>query len=292
MSVYRFMVSEKAHFPVAFMCRVLDVSRSAFYAWLNREPSDRDREDRELTEKIKVIHTQSRGTYGSPRIHDALQEQGVAVSRKRVARLMADAGIIGEPLKPFKKTTDSDHDEPIAPNLLNRQFEVSEPNQVWVGDITYIRTWEGWVYLAVVIDLFSRKVVGWSAGDHTRSELVEEALLRALATRQPAAGLISHSDRGSQYASGRYQDLLTEHGLVCSMSRKGNCWDNAVAESFFGRMKVELIHRQRWPSRHSAIRAIRSYIHHFYNPTRRHSANGGCSPDQFEHNQRILSNAA
>ena len=182
MSVYRFMVSEKVHFPVAFMCRVLGVSRSAFYAWLNREPSERDREDRDLTEKIKVIHTQSRGTYGSPRIHDALQEQGVAVSRKRVARLMAEAGITGEPLKPFKKTTDSDHDQPIAPNLLDRQFDASEPNQMWVGDITYIRTWEGWVYLAVVIDLYSRKVVGWSADAHMRSELVEEALKRALVT--------------------------------------------------------------------------------------------------------------
>lgn len=292
MSVYRFMVLEKANFPVTLMCRVLEVSRSAFYAWLNREPSRRDHEDRDLTAKIKVIHTQSRGTYGSPRVHDALQEQGVAVSRKRVARLMSEAGITGEPIKPFKKTTDSEHDQPIAPNLLDRQFDVSEPNQAWVGDITYIRTWEGWVYLAVVIDLFSRKVVGWSAADHMRSELAEEALQRALATRQPAPGLISHSDRGSQYASGRYQDLLDEHGLICSMSRKGNCWDNAVAESFFGRLKVELIHRQRWPSRKAAIRAISSYIHHFYNPIRRHSANGGCSPDQMELNQRILSNAA
>jgi len=285
-SVYRFIRLEKAHFPVTVLCRVLEVSRSAFYAWQGRTPSKREREDIALTAKIKAIHTKNRGAYGSPRIHQELVENGEHLSRKRVARLMKEAGLSGLPPKRFKKTTDSCHNEPVAKNLLNRNFDVDVPNEAWVGDITSIWTWEGWVYLAVVIDLFSRKVVGWSAADHMRSELVEEALKRALTSRQPQSGLISHSDRGSQYASTRYQDLLDENEIVCSMSRKANCWDNAVSESFFGRLKVELIHQHAWATKHAVIREISSYIHHFYNPIRRHSANDGLSPDKFEQRHR------
>ena len=253
--------------------------------------------------KIRIIHAQSRGTYGSPRITAELREQAEKsekseksekaekaerVGKNRVARLMKEEGIEGKFPKRFKKTTDSDHKEPVAPNLLDRQFQQDAPNQAWVTDITYLRTVDGWAYLAVILDLHSRKVVGWSLDSHMRTELCLEALEQALTTRGPDAGWIHHSDRGSQYTSELYQKRLKAAGARPSMSRKGNCWDNAVAESFFGTLKTELS-TDIWPSQGAARAAIRDYIHHFYNPVRRHSANGQLAPNVIEQHYREAS---
>ena len=277
-----FILAEKANYPVAILCRVLQVSRSGFYDWCRRLPCLREVEDRRLKTEVLAIHKSSRKTYGSPRVHAELQAREVAVSRKRVARLMREAGLTGLPPRPFQHTTDSDHDQPVAENVLDRQFEVTGPNQAWVADITYVRTWEGWLYLAVVIDLFSRRVVGWSLADHLRTDLVLGALHMALGLRQPGLDLLHHSDRGSQYASKDYQDLLTERNICCSMSRRGNCWDNAVAESFFGTLKTELIYRRPWPSRRKAEAAIAEYLGVFYDRHRRHSYLDFLSPADYE----------
>ena len=230
---------------------------------------------------IKVLYAESRGIYGSPRITVELQRKGYKVGKNRVARIMREAEIIGKTPKPFKKTTDSDHDKPIPENLLDRKFEVERPNKAWVTDITYIPTSNGWLYLAVILDLFSRKVVGWETASHMNTSLCLDALDKAVALRNPEPGLIHHSDRGSQYASDAYQRHLKEIGATCSMSRRGNCWDNAVAESFFGTIKNEL-GVDIWTSRRSARKAISKYIHHFYNPRRLHSANGQQAPNVFE----------
>ncbi len=283
---YRWIHAEKADFPVAVMCRALKVSRSGYYDWAKRDPSQRAQRDAELKAKVIDIHKASRGTYGSPRIHAELLEEGERVGRKRVARLMREEKLSGTPAKRFVQTTDSKHDEPIAPNLLDRQFDVDEPNRVWAGDITYVRTWEGWLYLAVVIDLYSRKVVGWAAAEHMRTDLVLCALDTALGIRQPEPGLLHHSDRGSQYAATDYRQQLTEAGIVCSMSRKGNCWDNAVVESFFGTLKTELVYRQVFATKRRAKDAIADYIELFYNPHRRHSSLGYLSPVDFENMQQ------
>ncbi len=279
---YPFILSEKANFPVVILCRVLQVSRSGFYDWCGYQPCARDVEDRRLKTEIVAIHKASRKTYGSPRVHAELQVREVAVSRKRIARLMREAGLTGLPPRPFRHTTDSDHDQPVAKNVLDRQFEVTGPNQAWVADITYVRTWEGWLYLAVVIDLFSRRVVGWALADHLRSDLVLGALHMALGLRQPGSRLLHHSDRGSQYASKDYQDLLADRNICCSMGRRGNCWDNAVVESFFGTLKTELIYRRSWPSRRKAEVAIAEYLGVFYNRHRRHSYLGFLSPADYE----------
>jgi putative transposase len=222
---------------VAWMCRQLDVSRSGYYAQKHRKPSRRAREDKVLVKKIEAVHKKSRGTYGSPRVLEELREQGIDLGRRRVARLMKENGITGTPPKRFKRTTDSNHGLAIADNILNREFTVDGPDKVWATDITYVRTWEGWMYLAVVIDLFSRRVVGWSMTTHMRSSLVTGALDMALGLRLPSPDMLHHSDRGSQYASHDYRDALRKHGIVCSMSRKGDCWDNAVVESFFANLK-------------------------------------------------------
>ncbi len=280
--IFRWIHAERAEFPIATMCRVLKVSRSGYYAWRERGPSKRAVRDVELTAQVVDIHKGSRGTYGSPRIHAELLENGEKVSRKRVARLMKQEGVSGYPTKKFVTTTDSEHDRPVAANLLDRKFDVEEPNRVWAGDITYVRTWEGWLYLAVVVDLCSRKVVGWAAADHMRTDLVLCALRNALGLRRPEPGLMHHSDRGSQYAAQDYREQLAEKGIVCSMSRKGNCWDNAVVESFFGTLKTESIHRQSFPCRRQARDEIADYIEFFYNPRRRHSSLGYISPNEFE----------
>ncbi len=230
--VYEAIEAEKADFSVRMMCRCSEVSASGFYAWTKREPSDHAKRDDELREKIKDIHTESRKTYGSPRVHAELAEEGFDVGRKRVARLMAEEEVVGRSKRAFKKTTDSNHDNPIAPNVLNRDFDVDEPDKAWVADITYIRTHQGWLYLAVIIDLFSRRVVGWSMAKHMRTELVLNALGMALGSRSPHPdGLIFHSDRGSQYAAEAYRDALAAEGITCSMSRRANCWDS---ERIFG----------------------------------------------------------
>jgi putative transposase len=275
---------------VAMMCGQLGVSRSGYYAWKQRPPSARKQKDEVLVEAIKEVHEESLGTYGSPRILDDLKERGFDVGRRRVARLMAENGITGTPPKPFKRTTDSKHNHAIADNVLNREFTADAPDKSWATDITYVRTWEGWMYLAVVIDLFSRRVVGWSMATHMRTELVMDALTMALGHRMPAASMVHHSDRGSQYASKDYRAALRDNGIVCSMSRKGNCWDNAVVESFFATLKKELIHRRPWATVRAARQAIVHYIEIFYNRKRKHSTLGYVSPAKFEN--RYLQEAA
>ena len=267
------------------MCKVLAVARSGYYKWLAGKDSVRKQENKELSDKIQQIHLTSRQTYGSPRIHAALQAQGRRVGRNRVIRLMAKLGIFAHSKRKFKATTDSNHSSPIAENLLNRNFVATEPDRSWVADITYIWTSQGWLYLAVVIDLFSRRVIGWSMADHMRTDLILTALTAALGQRTPAAaGLIFHSDRGSQYASAEYQSALHTVGITCSMSRKGNCWDNAVAESFFGTLKIEFIHPRVFSTREIARTFIAEWIEAFYNRQRLHSTIGYLSPVQFEDN--------
>ena len=274
--------AEKANFPVAFMCRQLGLSPSGYYAWERRGASRRRQEDEALIPKIRESHRASRGTYGSPRIYDDLKDQGEAVGRHRIARLMRENGITARPLKRFRRTTDSNHDLPVAPNLLERDFEAARPNQVWVGDITYIWTGSGWTYLAVIVDLFSRRVVGWALDDNMRAELVLKALEKAVGLRQLEPGLIFHSDRGSQYASGDYRKALAAAGITASMSRKGDCWDNAVAESFFSTLKRELVSKCYWLNMKAVRMAVHEYIEAFYNGRRKHSTNGNLSPVEHE----------
>ena len=275
------------------MCRVLDLSESGYYAWRDRGPSDRQLSDEALLVKVKEIFMDSYERYGSPRVHQELVAQGFRVGRKRVERLMRENGLTAKMPKAFRRTTDSDHDLAIAPNLLKRDFEVDRPNQAWVADITYLRTMEGWLFLAVVLDLFSRRVVGWALADHMRTELPLDALQMALERRilDGPGSLVHHSDRGCQYASGAYRAMLEEAGIECSMSRKGDCWDNAVAESFFGRMKVEL-GTTVWANEEDARKVIAEYIEVFYNCRRRHSHNGYLTPLEAEAIARQLALAA
>jgi len=274
--------AEKDNYSVAMMCRQLRVSRSGYYAWATRKPSLRKQQDEQLVVEITTAHETSRGSYGSPRIVRDLKERGFHVGRRRVARLMRDNGITGHAPRRFRRTTDSKHSLGVADNVLNREFEVDAPNKVWATDITYIRTWQGWMYLAVVVDLFSRRVVGWSMATHMRTGLVLGALQMALGRRSPRQDLLHHSDRGSQYASHRYRKELLQRGITCSMSRKADCWDNAVVESFFATLKKELIHRRPWPSIREARTAIAEYVEVFYNRKRRHSTLGYVSPVEFE----------
>ena len=274
--------AEKASFPITFMCKQLGVSTSGYYAWERRPPSQRQKDDKRLVAKIRESHRISRGTYGSPRIHDDLVDMGEQIGRHRVARLMRENGITARPLKRFRKTTDSNHDYPVAPNLLKREFDVDEPNAAWVGDITYIWTARGWAYLVVILDLFSRRVVGWAIDDNMRAGVVIRALEMARGQRAVSPGLIFHSDRGSQYASHDYRRILESAGIVSSMSRKGDCWDNAVAESFFATIKRELVSKCYWPSLKAARMAVHEYIEVFYNRKRKHSTNGNLSPVDYE----------
>lgn len=265
------------------MCRVLGVSRSGLYAWRQRPCiSPREAANQELVEHIRAIHEESRGTYGSPRVHAQLRYDGHHVGCNRVARLMRIEGIHARIQRRWRCTTDSKHGLPVSANALDRRFDPERPDQAWVADITYVWTLQGWLYLAVVIDLYSRRVVGWSMQDNMKADLVVDAAVMALGHRQPEADALHHSDRGSQYASFVFQKLLEEHGITSSMSRKANCLDNAVAESFFGTIKTELIHRQAWPSREAARAAIHEYIEVFYNRRRLHSRLGYMSPVQYE----------
>lgn len=282
MSRYRFILAERATYPIALLCRVLGVARSGYYAWLGRGNSARQQANLVLLERIRSIHADSRQTYGSPRVHAALRQQGVCCSRKRVARLMRAAELVGCRLRRRTRTTQAEPTHQPAPNLVARQFSVDTPDQLWVGDITYIPTWEGWLYLAVLVDACSRRVVGWAMAEHLGGELTRDALAMALARRRPAADLLHHSDRGSQYTATAYQALLAEHGVKVSMSRAGDCYDNALAESFFATLKTELIDRQPWPTRRAARAAIFDWIEGFYNRRRLHSALRYQSPDDFE----------
>lgn len=279
---FRFIQAEKANYPVRVMCRVLRVSTSGYYAFLEREPSTRQGEDERLKVHIGAIHVRSRGTYGRARVGQQLLREDVEVGKQRVARLMREMGLQGLPRKRFRRTTDSNHARPVAPNVLDRKFEAERPNQVWVTDITFIWTWEGWLYLAAILELFSRRVIGWAMQPHMRAELALEALHMALGRCLPDVGLVHHSDRGVQYAAASYQAALDENNIVCSMSRKGNCWDNAVSESFFGTLKTELINRHSWLTRREAKNAVVDYIEGFYNPHRLHSSLGYVSPIEFE----------
>ena len=263
------------------MCRNLDVSKAGYYAWRRREDTDRSRRDAELSTEIRRVHMESRRHYGRPRIHKELRESGVRVSGKRLARLMRIDGIKGKKRSSSKSSSTSPGTIAAAPNVLNRQFTVQQPNRWWVSDITYIPTGEGLLYLAVVIDLYSRKVVGWSMDSHIDTELVLSALKMSLRNR-PFETLIVHSDRGSQYNCRAYLQFLEQHGIVASMSRKGNCWDNAVAESFFASLKVEIKPERAWRTRAEARSAIFDYIETWYNPKRRHSSNAYQSPNAFE----------
>lgn len=274
----------KAEYPVSWMCRKLKIIRGSFYAWCSREQARKENENERfrLLDKIRKFHEESRGTYGSRRITQDLRDDGETVGRHKVAAIMHDAAISGIPKKKWKATTDSRHTLEISPNLLKRQFNVDVPNLYWVGDITYIRMSTGWQYLAIVIDLFGRKVVGWALESHIRAELVVKAFEMARKQRNIQPGMIFHSDRGSQYASNLFRKVLTDNGVIQSMSRKGNCWDNAVSESFFASIKRDLLDRKTWKSNKEVRMAVFEYIEVFYNRKRRHSHNGGLSPDKFE----------
>jgi transposase InsO family protein len=284
--------AEKAHFPIEVLCETLEVSRSGFYAWRKRPPPTRAKVDAQLAVEIVATHKRSRSTYGSPRVHAELHAKGVRVSEKRVARLMRQNGLRARQKRRFRRTTDSNHAQPIAPNVLERQFEPQAPNQAWATDVTYIHTAEGWLYLAVLLDLFSRRVIGWAASDTNDRALALQALDRGLRARRPGAGLVHHSDRGSPYASDDYRSLLREHGIVASMSRTGDCWDNAVAESFFATLKAEHVEHQRYPTRAAAIISIGDYIDNFYNPQRRHSHLGYINPIEYELKAHVAALAA
>jgi len=276
------MQEHEKQFHTAAMCRALRVSRSGYYSWLMRPESNRSRENRRLLAQITDVHKRSRGVYGSPRVHWQLRKAGERCSRGRVARLMRAAGIAAKQQRKYAATTDSRHNLPVATNLLERRFNVAAPNTVWVGDITYIPTHEGWLYLSAVMDLNSRYIAGWSMQERLESDLAVEALRMAYARRKPARGLLHHTDRGSQYASGAYQELLAEYGMKASMSGKGDCYDNAPMESFFHTLKTELIHQRSYLSREEAKRDIFEYIEVFYNRQRLHSSLGYQSPAEFE----------
>jgi putative transposase len=275
------VAAEKAKFPVALLCRCLAVSRPGFYAWQRRPLSARARADRRLAIDVKAAHIESGRIYGSPRVHRELRAQGRSVSRKRVARVMREQGLRGRQRRRFVRTTDSQHALPVAANVVNQAFDVAAPNTLWAGDITYVATHEGWLYLAVLLDLYSRRVIGYATSAHLTRTLALDTLRAALSRRPVHAGVMHHSDRGCQYASHEYRARLTHAGLVCSMSRAGNCWDNVVVESFFATLKTELPQRE-WTSRAAASAAIAEYIDAFYNPRRRHSSLDYLSPVDFE----------
>ena len=289
---FAFIEDKKVAFPVEPMCRLLGVSSSGFYAWQKRPASDRAKADARLAVEVVAAHKRSRATYGSPRVHAELRARGVRVGRKRVERLMREQGIQARRKRRFRRTTDSNHANPVAPNVLARRFEPVAPNTVWVTDVTYVWTDEGWLYLAVMLDLFARRVVSWATSVVNDTALALAALDAALIARRPPEGLVHHSDRGSPYASADYRAALKRRGIVASMSRTGDCWDNSVAESFFATIKAELIDAERFCSRAAATASIADYIERFYNPQRRHSYLGFLSPIEFELKARLAAIAA
>jgi len=279
---YVFIAQHKKTWPVDLMCRLLGVTRSGFYGYQRRGGGKIDYYHLELLEAVKDIAKATEDSYGSRRMKEALNILSYPVSREKSRKLMKEADVQVKRRKKYKATTNSNHKQPVYENVLDRQFDVDRPDQAYVGDITYIWTQEGWLYLAVIIDLFSRKVVGWSMGSRMKAQLVCDALRMAIWQRRPGAGLIVHSDRGSQYASKDYRRLLKAHGFVGSMSRKGDCWDNAVAESFFGSLKQERVHWRNYQTRIDAQQDILNYISMFYNSYRLHSYLGYVSPNQYE----------
>ena len=293
MNVYPFIEAEQAgKHNVKRACELLEVSRSAYYQRKSGMTSVRERVDAQLTERITAAHAVSKGTYGAPRIHADLAEAGLRHGRKRVARLMRAAGLAGKSPRRWRTTTIPDPNAGTRPDLVSRDFAVDAAavDTRWCGDITYINTWQGWLYLATVIDLASRRIVGWAVADHLKTDLVDAALSDALTRRRPASGLTFHSDRGCQYTSAQHARLAAAHGVRLSVGRRGQCWDNAVAESFFATIKTELLHRQPWPTHTAARRAIFEYIEGWYNTRRRHSTLGYLSPAAYEatHHETLL----
>lgn len=285
---FAFIAVHTQEFYVTTMCRVLQVSKAGYYAWVSRPPSAHAMDDAQLAETIKGIHGTSHRTYGSPRVHEELKALGQLHGEKRVARIMQEEELRAKTPRRFHVTTDSNHTHPIAPNVLDRQFAVEDGaalDRVWVGDITYLTTREGWLYLAIVLDLGSRRVIGWAMRHTLEGALTRDALAMALTRRRPKRGVLHHSDRGSQYAAGDYQELLTANAMDCSMSRVGNCWDNAVAESFFATLKRELADDADWATRDDARTAVFEYIEVWYNLQRRHSSLGYLSPVDYELHQ-------
>jgi putative transposase len=282
---FRFIEDHRDTYPIRVLCAVLAVSPAGYYAWRSREPSARSAANRELVAAIRHVHRASGGRYGSPRVHAELLAQGRGTSRGRIERLMRRHGIraIMAPAR-RARTTDSRHALPIAPNLIARDFTAAAPNRVWLADITYIQTDEGWLYLAAIMDLFSRKIVGWAMRDHLRTELASAALMMAIQRQRPDAGLIHHSDRGVQYASHDYRGILAAADITASMSRKADCFDNAPMESFFHTLKTEHVHHRHYATRAEARRDVFAFIEGFYNRTRLHSAIGYISPMQMEQN--------
>ncbi len=276
------MKEHRERFSVAGMCRALEVSASGYYRWRSQLPSQREKENERLLEKIRVVHQESRMSYGSPKVHRKLRQAGEQVNHKRVERLMREHGIKAKRATKLKRTTTSRHCLPVAENVLGRRFKVSMPNEVWVSDITYLRTDEGWLYLAVFLDLYSRLVVGWAVSTELTSGFVEDAFLMGQHRRGQAVSPLIHSDRGSQYASSSFRGRLAAWDCPQSMSRKGNCWDNAVAESFFSVLKSELVHHERFRTRQEAKDKLFDYIEVFYNRSRIHSATGYHAPAEYE----------
>lgn len=278
--MFSFVRDEKKQWPVSVLCRTLAVSKSGFYATQKRPEAKRSKDDRRLTVLVHEAYEIGRRVYGSPRVHRELKDQGERIGRKRVSRLMRAAGLRGKMRRRFARTTDSNHSYPVAQNILAREFRATRPNERWVGDITYLRTPEGWVYLAVILDLFSRYVVGWSTSTMIDRKLAVDAFEMAVKRRSPGKGLLHHSDQGVQYASEDYQNALASCGAICSMSRRGNCYDNAVAESFFGTLKTEL--GESFESHADVQRKLFDYVEIFYNQKRRHSSLGFVSPAKYE----------
>ena len=288
MNHYRFIHAERATYPIIVLCRVLRVARSAYYAWARRGVSARAQADEVLATQIAAAHARSRRTYGAPRIHAELRAQGTRCARKRVARLMRAAGLVGCHRRRRTRTTVTEPTHVPAPNLVARDFTASAPDRLWLGDITYVPTHEGWLYLAVLLDAHSRRVVGWAMAEHLRSELAADALAMALRARRPPPGLVHHTDRGSQYTAATYRTRLADRAITASMSRAGECLDNAVAESFFATLKAELVDTRAWPTRAAARTAIFEWIEVWYNRQRRHSTLGYLTPVAHEAQHVLL----
>ena len=282
--------AEKANYPVKHLCRLMNVSPSHFYRWHAGWRPKRKEMDAKLAPKVQRVFEEHNGNYGNRRITLELQDDGVEIGRHRVARLMRENGLKGRIKPAFRKTTDSDHDMPVAPNLLDQDFEVAEPDRVWAGDISYLRTTQGWLFIAVILDLCSRKVVGWAMSTRIDRQLCLDALQMAIWRRRPGPALVHHSDRGSQYTSDDYQKALEAKKITCSMSRRGNCWDNAVVESFFATLKRELFLDRPRQDRESTAQTVFQYIETYYNRRRRHSSLGYVSPEQYE--EQVLNNLA
>ena len=289
---FAFIAEKRVAYSVAVLCRVLCVSRSGFYSYLEEPETERSRRDAALAAKTRAVFDEHEGRYGSPRVRRELRERGDLVSKKKVAQLMRDNGLVARRKKKFRPTTDSKHANPIAPNLLARDFSASGPNEVWVTDVTAVWTLEGWLFLAAMLDLYSRRVVGWATSTSNDTALALDALRAALATRRPPPGLVHHSDRGSPYASADYRRALERAGAVASMSRKGDCWDNAVAESFFATLKAEALGARVPEDRDSATRALGRYIDDYYNSKRRHSFIDYECPIGFELKSQLAAMAA